>query len=80
MGAATAAASRLGDAQAAAVADRAATAFTDALNLATGIAVVISVVAAIVVAGTFSRAKEQEAVEGTPAEPHGAWATAVAGE
>jgi fucose permease len=80
VGAATAAASRLGDLQAAAVADRAATAFTDAFNLTNAIGVVIAVIAAVVVLRTFSRAKEQEATLGTHEVPDRAWVPAAAGD
>ena len=62
IGEAVDAASRSGG-DAPAVIDRAAAAFTDAFNTTSWVAVAIAVVAAVIVARTFTRAKEQEAIE-----------------
>ena len=63
IGEAVDAASRRGNGDASAVIDRAGAAFTDAFNTTSWVAVAISVVAAVIVARTFTRAKEQEAIE-----------------
>ena len=63
IGEAVDAASRSGGGDAPAVIDRAAAAFTDAFNTTSWVAVAIAVVAAVIVARTFTRAKEQEAIE-----------------
>jgi hypothetical protein len=55
---------------------RAASAFTDAYNLAATVSVVIAVAAALLVARTFTRAKEREAA--SAAEPDFAPMTAMA--
>ncbi len=63
IGEAVDAASRSGNGDTSAVIDRAGAAFTDAFNTTSWVAVAISVVAAVIVARTFTRAKEQEAIE-----------------
>jgi hypothetical protein len=55
---------------------RAASAFTDAYNLAATVSVVIAVAAALLVARTFTRAKERKAA--SAAEPDFAPMTAMA--
>ncbi len=61
IGAATGVATRVGGQAGAAVIERAASAFTDAVNVAATISVVILIAAAFLVLRTFSRSKEQEA-------------------
>ncbi|MGH9116315.1 MAG: DHA2 family efflux MFS transporter permease subunit [Acidimicrobiales bacterium] len=61
VGAATGVATQLGGQVGAAVVDRAASAFTDAFNVAASISVVILVAAAFAVLGSLSRSKEDEA-------------------
>ena len=62
VGAATGVATQLGGQTGAVVVERAASAFSDAFNVAASIGVVILVAAAVVVLRTLSRSQEQEAV------------------
>jgi MFS transporter, DHA2 family, multidrug resistance protein len=62
VGAAAGTASQIGGGTGAAVTERAATAFTDAVNVASLVSVLIAVAAAGLVAHTFTRAKERRAV------------------
>jgi EmrB/QacA subfamily drug resistance transporter len=71
IGAAAATAQRVGGEAGAGLAERAATAFTDAVNVASVVSAVIVVAAALVVARTFTRTKEADAaaaaLDATPA-------------
>ena len=62
IGGAAATAARAGGETGAAIVDQAATAFTDAFNLASIVSLAIAVTAAALVAHTFTRTKEQRAV------------------
>jgi DHA2 family multidrug resistance protein-like MFS transporter len=62
VGAATGVAAQLGGSTGAELVDRAAGAFTDAVNVAAAISVVVLIAAAFVVLRVFSRSKEQEAI------------------
>jgi EmrB/QacA subfamily drug resistance transporter len=68
VGGAVGVANQIGGDAGAGLVQRAASAFTDAYNLAATVSVVIAVAAALLVARTFTRAKEREAAS-TAAEP-----------
>jgi EmrB/QacA subfamily drug resistance transporter len=74
VGAATGVAAQVGGPRGQAIVDRAADAFTHAFNIMNGVSVVIAVAAAVVVARTFSRPKEQAAAARSAGEPDGAFA------
>jgi MFS transporter, DHA2 family, integral membrane protein len=69
IGAAASTAGRLGGEVGATLVDRAASAFTDAFNLASVISAVIAIAAAAIVANVYTRTKEAAAAAGAGADP-----------